>query len=123
VNIIIPLKKVRAAAPARQPGYLEECLRTGKVTGTGQAQLIEFTPEQFADIRRRFNPSYGADRSDKSDPSDPSDKKGLGDALHRVAGPIGRAIHWPCMKGDGTTDLKPGSPCDKLRGTLNKITL
>jgi hypothetical protein len=104
MNVILPLQKIHAAAPARQPGYLAECLRLGKVTGNGQAQLIEFTPAQFADIRKRFA------------------KPGLGDRIHRIAGPIGRAINWPCLKGDGTTDLKPGSPCDKLRQKLNKLT-
>jgi hypothetical protein len=47
--------------------------------------------------------------------------EGLGDKLHRVLGPIGRAIHWPCMKGDGTTDLKPATLCFYLRQTFNKI--
>jgi hypothetical protein len=117
MNIILPLAKIHAAAPARRPGYFSECLRLGKVTGEGASALIELTPAQFSDIRRRFT------LSDKSDSSDLSDKKGLGNAVHRVAGPIGRALHWPCMKGDGTTDLRPGSPCDKARTTLNKITL
>jgi hypothetical protein len=49
-------------------------------------------------------------------------KRGLGDCVHRIAGPIGRALKWPCLKGNGTTDLKPGSPCDKLKNALNKIT-
>ncbi|MGD0813362.1 MAG: hypothetical protein ABSA83_07140 [Verrucomicrobiota bacterium] len=110
-KIILPVSRIRAAAPQRQPGYLEECLRLGKISG----ELVEFTAEQFADIRRRFG------RSDKSDTSVLSDKQRLGDAVHRIAGPIGRAIHWPCMKGDGTTDLKPGSPCDRVRITLNKL--
>ncbi len=44
---------------------------------------------------------------------------GLGDRVHQLAGPIGRAIHWPCLKGDGSTDLIPGSPCDKLKRMLN----
>lgn len=47
---------------------------------------------------------------------------GLGDAIHKVAGPIGRAIGWPCMKGDGTTDLKPESPCARAREFLNNLT-
>ena len=46
---------------------------------------------------------------------------GLGDRVHAIAGPIGRAIGWPCLKGDGSTDLKPGSPCDRARNFLNKI--
>ena len=50
-------------------------------------------------------------------------KTGLGDAIHKLAGPIGRAVHWPCLKGDGTTDLKPGSPCAKLRAAANHVKL
>jgi len=46
---------------------------------------------------------------------------GLGDAVHKVLGPIGKAINWPCLKGNGTTDLKAGSPCDKVKNLLNKI--
>jgi hypothetical protein len=46
----------------------------------------------------------------------------LGDAAHAILGPIGRAIHWPCLKGDGTTDLKPGSPCAKAIDKLNALT-
>lgn len=46
---------------------------------------------------------------------------GLGDLVHKAAGPIGKAIRWPCLKGDGTTDLKPGSPCDRARKKLNQV--
>jgi hypothetical protein len=45
----------------------------------------------------------------------------LGDLIHSVAGPIGRAVRWPCLKGGGTTDLKPGSPCDRARRALNVL--
>ena len=118
MNIILPLKKIHAAAPARQPGYLEECLRLGKVTGEGAAALIEFTPEQFADVRRRFA-LKAEGRSQNAEFSLQTSTFRLGDAVHRLAGPIGRALHWPCLKGDGTTDLKAGSPCDKMRKMLN----
>ena len=50
-----------------------------------------------------------------------SPSKGLGDLVHQIAGPIGRALHWPCLKGDGTTDLKPNSLCDRFRQKLNKL--
>jgi hypothetical protein len=107
MNIILPLKKIHAAAPGRKAGYLEECLRVGKVTGAGDSALIEFTEQQFDAIRRAFHPDA---------------PRGLGDRAHAVLGPIGRTIHWPCMKGGGTTDLKPGSPCAKARNILNKIS-
>jgi hypothetical protein len=55
-------------------------------------------------------------------PGDPR-RLGIGDALHAIVGPIGRAIHWPCLKGDGTADLIPGSPCDQARQRLNAIKL
>jgi hypothetical protein len=112
MNIIRPIASLKMTALRRQPGYLEECLRVGKVTGEGQAQLVEFTPEQFQDIRRRFQISNFKSQIPKP---------GLGDRVHAVAGPIGRALHWPCLKGDGTTDLKPGSPCDKIRTQLNRL--
>jgi hypothetical protein len=48
-------------------------------------------------------------------------RMGWGDALHRIAGPIGRALSWPCLKGDGTTDLKPGSPCANAKDKLDQI--
>ena len=46
---------------------------------------------------------------------------GLGDRVHAILGPLGKFIHWPCLKGDGTTDLKPKSLCNYFRITLNKI--
>ena len=53
--------------------------------------------------------------------------EGLGDLVHKVAGPIGKAIHWPCNErdaaGNPTTNLRPGSPCAKARQLLNKIQL
>jgi hypothetical protein len=99
LNIIRPITSLRATALKRGPGYLDYCIKVAKVTGSGDATLCEFTPEQFADIRKRF--------------------PGLGDKVHAVAGVIGAATAWPCMKGDGTTDLKPGSPCDRAKNFLN----
>ncbi len=110
MNVIRPMSSLAQTALRRKPGYLDACLRLGKVTGAGESQLVEFTPEQFADIRRTFQIS------------NLKSKTGLGDRVHQVLGPIGQAIHWPCLKGDGTTDLKPGSPCDKTKNFLNKLT-
>lgn len=49
--------------------------------------------------------------------------RGIGDRVHEKLGPIGQKINWPCMKGDGTTNLKPISLCNFFRITLNKIKL
>jgi hypothetical protein len=84
--------------PIFQEGYFEQQRRT--------AVIVPATPEQLAAQKKAVEER----------------KMGFGDRAHQVLGPIGRAIHWPCLKGDGTTDLKPGSPCDKLRQKLNALT-
>jgi hypothetical protein len=100
MRLIRPLSSLQRSARHRKPGYLERCLELGqldKMTGT-----VHFTPESWLKIRQEF-------------------KLGLGDAIHALAGPIGRAVHWPCLKGDGTIDLKPDSPCERARSRLNSI--
>jgi hypothetical protein len=109
---------LHAVAKDRRPGYLEACMKAGRVSP--DSRWITFLDEDHACLRRRFNPlaasSGGAGAA-------PPATRGLGDLVHKVAGPIGRAIGWPCLKGDGTTDLKPGSPCESARRTLNKIEI
>jgi hypothetical protein len=96
-----------------QQGYWEEKRRN--------ATIIPATAEQLAAQKERSAAIAAAIAA--AEKTDPNFKHlGWGDKLHRVLGPIGRAIHWPCMKGDGTTDLKPGSPCDKGRTFLNDIS-
>src|SRR5271155_1348930 len=98
---------LHAVAKERKPGYLEACWREGAIRADGRWVL--FTPEAPARLRQQYE-----------DPSAlPS--RGLGDWVHKVAGPIGRAVRWPCMKGDGTTALRPGSPCDRARRALNRL--
>jgi hypothetical protein len=93
-----PLTSLKKRAQFRKPGYLERCLELGELDEA--TQMVRFTPENWLKIRAEFN-------------------LGLGDAIHAIAGPIGRTIHWPCLKGDGTTDLNPGSPCEGARRRLN----
>ena len=95
-----PLASLRRRAQHRKPGYLQRCLEFGELDEA--TQMVRFSPEAWLKIRQEF-------------------KLGLGDAIHAVAGPIGRALHWPCLEGDGTTNLIPGSPCDKARVTLNSL--
>lgn len=94
-----PLSSLKETAKRRKPGYLERCLELGELLSD---DMVRFTPENWIKIRNEF-------------------RLGLGDRLHKIAGPVGKAIHWPCLKGDGTMDLKPGSPCDKARKLLNKL--
>jgi hypothetical protein len=97
-----PLASLRKTAVRRKPGYLERCLELGQLDE--ETQTVRFTPADWLKIREEF-------------------KIRLGDAVHSVAGPVGRALRWPCMKGDGTSELKPGSPCDRARNALNGITI
>src|ERR1700722_2029940 len=95
-----PLASLKKRAQYRKPGYIERCLELGELDEA--RQMVRFPPEAWLKNRAEF-------------------KLGLGDAIPAIAGPIGRAIHWPCMKGDGTTDLKPDSPCDRARIALNTV--
>ena len=98
---IRPLKSLQRSARNRKPGYLDACLELGRLdVETG---LVHFEPEAWAKLREKF-------------------KRGLGDAVHSVAGPIGSAIGWPCMSGNGT-ELKIGSPCADAKAVLDKIKL
>jgi len=119
-----PISRLKLKEASRAPGWLDEIMRVGKIIGSGNATLVELTPEQFATIRKQFNPRFPHPALRPPSPSGRGQGEGspgLGDKVHSVLGPIGKAIHWPCLKGDGTTDLKPGSPCDKIKNTLNKI--
>jgi hypothetical protein len=102
---------LHAVAKERKPGYLEACQRQGKVSPDGR--WVHFTDEAHARLRRQF--TLGRDSVEASN------RPGLGDRIHKIAGPIGRAVRWPCMKGDGTTALKSGSPCDRARRALNTL--
>jgi hypothetical protein len=109
---------LHAIAKMRKPGYLEACLRAGQASPDGL--WIIFDDDAHRQIRREFNPTPSGVLS-SSGKGEGRGSAGLGDLIHKVAGPIGRALRWPCMKGDGTTDLKPGSPCARARRVLNTI--
>jgi hypothetical protein len=44
---------------------------------------------------------------------------GLGDLVHKIALPVGRAVHWPCVD-PATQELRPTSPCAKAQKWLNE---
>ena len=117
MNIIRPLSSLRMTALQRPPGYLEDCLRYGRRTG----DLVEFTPEAFSYIRRKYSaPRRLASRTTVQGFTAPPR---LGDRLHAAFGPIGTALHWPCMDRSSPVPhaLKPGSPCARLRSLANKL--
>jgi len=101
------IKDLHAVAKQRGDGYLAACLKAGRISRDGQWMI--FDDAAHTKIRLQYNPHPAAPGA------------GLGDIIHKVAGPIARAIKWPCLKGDGTTDLKPGSLCDKRRRRLNEL--
>ena len=136
---------VHRVAKERGPGYLEARLKAGRISRDGQ--WIIFSDQAHAQLRQQFNPNpppkpviIGRERKRNfrllramtqsvgrfvSIPfvNQTAHKIGLGDLIHKIAGPIGRRIHWPCMKGDGTIDLKPNSPCAKARNLANKVRI
>ena len=110
------IEHLHVAAKERQPGYLEACRREGILSPDGL--WIHFTDETHARLRQQYHP---APPTVALSPPEGAGVRGLGDLVHKVAGPIGRAVRWPCMKGDGTTELKSGSPCDRARHALNVL--
>jgi hypothetical protein len=110
------IEHLHAIAKDRASGYLEACLRAGKVSPDGH--WIHFTDEAHAHLRQQYNLARHS-----ISPPERVGVRGLGDLVHKVAGPIGRALRWPCMKGDGSTELKPGAPCDRARRALNTIKI
>jgi hypothetical protein len=110
------IEHLHAVAQERKSGYLEACLREGKVSSDGR--WVHFTDEAHARLRQQYNPdSLSVSRWRQRGGA----RAALGDIIHKIAGPIGRAVRWPCLKGDGTTELKPGSPCDRARRALNIV--
>ena len=101
-----------AVAPLKKPGYLEACRAVGKPIRMGT--WLELTDEDY----HRIGLQYATEAAPQARPP-----IGLGDLVHKVAGPVGRAVRWPCMKKNGTTDLKPGSPCARARRLLNQIKI
>jgi hypothetical protein len=105
------------AAQLRKSGYVEAVKSCGPTVIIQGDPFVMLTQADYDRIREEFGTALS-----KSVPGAKlASRVGLGDAIHAVAGPIGRAINWPCMKGDGTTNLRPGSPCAKLRDKLNRI--
>ena len=108
------IEHLHDVAKERKPGYLEACQREGILSADGR--WVHFDDEVHAGLRQQYNP---APPTISLFPRE----MGLGDLVHKVAGPIGRAMRWPCMKGDGTMELKPGSPCDRARRALNVLPI
>ena len=116
----ILLERALQAAPARKPGYIEALVGQGRVVKGPLGDYIQISDEDHAALRQHF---ALVPKPPQKTFTLPPPGQGLGDKLHSVLGPIGRALHWPCMAADGTTNLKPGSPCDNARQSLNAITL
>jgi hypothetical protein len=123
--------RLHQAAAARKPGVIDAYMKKGRLVTIRKKPFIQLSDADYQAIRADFALIKTSPRLRALSPSgrgqgegpgaSPPTKSGLGDALHKVAGPIGRSIKWPCMKKDGTTDLIPGSPCDRARKLLNKL--
>jgi hypothetical protein len=107
---------LHAVAKQRGDGYLEACVKFGRISRDGQWMI--FDDATHSKIRLQYNPHRTISLPL---PGGQGGRIGVGDAIHKIAGPIGKAIHWPCLKNDGTTHLKPDSPCARARRWLNKV--
>ena len=91
-----------------------------KAAGRIEQDTVEIEVEEARELHKELagDDSHGLTESRPT---------GLGDLVHKVAGPIGKAIHWPCNErdadGNPTTELRPGSPCAHARALLNKIPI
>jgi hypothetical protein len=112
----VHIGRLERAVPSRKPGVREAYMKAGKIVQIRGQPFVQLSDADYQAIRKEF---ALASSEALNIPFVP--KPGIGDAIHKVAGPIGRAIKWPCMKHDGTTDLIPGSPCDRARKLLNKL--
>jgi hypothetical protein len=112
------VERLQKAAAARKPGYLEACVKKGQIVQIRGSPFVQMADEDYRAIAEEF--AVAGRGSSRAVQGFRKPSMQLGDKLHAVAGPIGRAIKWPCMKGDGTTSLKPGSPCARLRDKLNR---
>jgi hypothetical protein len=101
---LFPIRDLDKVAATKRPGYADRINRFEVVDG-----FFRIPDDEYVKMR--------GENWDLPRP------QGLGDAIHKIAGPIGRAIGWPCVKKDGSTDLIPGSPCAKWRDDLNTIKL
>lgn len=108
----IRISRIRAIAPLKKSGYEEALMSAGKLVAGGE--FLRISREDYERIGAQFATEISPAKSVPPG-------TGLGDLVHKLAGPIGRAVKFPCMKGDGSTELKPGSPCAKARALGNKL--
>jgi hypothetical protein len=99
----------REASGKLPRGFTSACKSAGVISQDGQ--WVTMTNQQWREIAF----------------PKPKQSIALGDLVHKVAGPIGQAIHWPCnerdAKGNVTANLRPDSPCARARNLLNKVKL
>lgn len=57
MRLTFHLNELRAGVTRRLPGYIEECLKRGKMDES--RQTLTFTERDFLEIRKKFNPKTG----------------------------------------------------------------
>jgi hypothetical protein len=112
--------RIQKAALARKPGYIEAVQKVGKpITIRGQP-FVQFSDADHAALATTF--AIVKPVIVPSSPLPPSPEPfGLGDAIHKVALPIARALKLDCID-PATRQPKPDSKCAQRRAALNKIT-
>ena len=114
VTIRVRLSEIRAHGDRRPPGYAAALEAAGEPDPDGLH--LRIGAAELEAVKERFGVGDCPDCG-----------RGLGDLVHRVAGPIGKALHYPCNERDAdgkpTAELRPGSPCDRARSALNRVRI
>lgn len=117
--------RLEMAAPKRKVGLREAYLKAGKLVQVNGKPFIQLSDANYQQIRRDFPPivvqiAKKTGMPIKSIPAAARSRLPLGDMIHAVAGPIAKALKLPCVE-NGTTILKPNSPCAKRQQRGNEI--
>jgi hypothetical protein len=103
MKISMSMPALRQSAQHFADGYLQECLKSGEITG----DRIRFTQDRLAMLQLRF-----ALRRKIT---------GLGDVIHWFALPIARWLRLRCFD-KSTGKLKPGAPCARRQAATNSFS-
>jgi hypothetical protein len=110
-NIIRPIASLKITAAQRKPGYLEACLKAGKVTG----ELIEFTRAQHRALRQ----AYALDRL----PGSVAMIKNAAGALVRASGRCLKGKNPKCSDEEAARRLALCLACEYRRPSDGRCTL
>lgn len=79
----------------------DDCAAAFLAQAKKEGAMLSLPEEQWREIARKY-----------------PRRTGLGDLIEKAVKPIAKAMHHPCL--DEQAQLRPGSPCAKIRDALNR---